>query len=221
MIARKILRYEELGKSYIMKWFKKWVNYFVNDAKEKNYYNPLTERASKQYAIILVSAELIERVMKIEIQKEAICNFLIEHSLVKDVNYANIGERALEYLLQYVEHHLSQFVTSTNYSFVPPNCLGRIDEKARKVCLKNGIISEKKLYITDIVLEKILQEGSFPDKKVILGKWRELRYLKSEKDRFLSDIQIADSIKVKGYIINIPNGSGEINKMVDGEEDQA
>ena len=207
MIARKILRYEEENKGYIMKWFKKWVNRFCEDAKGKNYYNPLTERASKQYAIILVSAELIERVMKIEIQKEDIFNFLIEHSLVKDVNRANIGERALEFLLQYVEHHLSQFVTSLNDSFVPSNCLGRIDDKARKIRLKNGLISEKKLYITDIVFERILQEGSFPDKKVILGKWRDLGYLKSEKDRFLSDIQIADSMKVKGYIINIPNGS--------------
>lgn len=202
-IARKIIELEEAGKEDVMDYFEYWKERFIELAQENGQYNSLVERASKQYAIILTAAELIQRVMKIELQLEEILIFLQEHSLVKDTERTNIGQRALDFMLQYMEHHYSQFVTPKDIDYAPTNCLGRI-AKVRQIRLKNGMLSERRLYVSDIILDKILQEGAFPDKKIILAKWKEAGYLKSEKDRYISDINIIGDVFVKGYVINLP-----------------
>lgn len=67
----------------------------------------------------------------------------------------------------------------------------------------------KRLYITNIKLTAILYAGQFPDIKVILKRWKKEGILKSEKDRYISDIQIVkDMPKVKGYMINMPEQKG-------------
>ena len=207
-IARKIIQLEKAEDDKVLTSFAYWQNRFIEYAQEHGQYNPLTERAAKQYAIILVTAELIQKVMKIELQLEEILIFLQKHSLVKDIEQTNIGQRALDFLLQYMEHHFSQFVTTKDSEYPPNNCLGRI-AKVRQIRLKNGMLSEQRLYISDIVLEKVLQEGAFPDKKVVLAKWKETGYLKSEKDRYISDISIIGDVSVKGYVINIPSANKE------------
>ena len=207
-IARKIIQLEKAEDDKVLTSFAYWQNRFIEYAQEHGQYNPLTERAAKQYAIILVTAELIQKVMKIELQLEEILIFLQKHSLVKDIEQTNIGQRALDFLLQYMEHHFSQFVTTKDSEYPPNNCLGRI-AKMRQIRLKNGMLSEQRLYISDIVLEKVLQEGAFPDKKVVLAKWKETGYLKSEKDRYISDVSIIGDVSVKGYVINIPSANKE------------
>lgn len=218
-IANYILEFEEENSNDIFELFDYWVTCFVEDAKENGYYNHLTERASKQYAIIMVSVNLIEQVMEIELQEDKIFQFLIDHSLVRDVNKADIGQRAMDYFLQYVQSHFSQFITEKNDEFIPTVCLGRIEKKFRAVTLKNGSISNKRIYVSDIVFEKILQEGGFQDKRIVLSKWKDIfGYLKSEKDRYISEIQIADSTKVKGYIICVPCDDSEICLLCDDSE---
>lgn len=207
-IARKIIQLEKAENDKVLTSFAYWQNRFIEYAQEHGQYNPLTERAAKQYAVILVTAELIQEVMKIELQLEKLLIFLQKHSLVKDIEQTNIGQRALDFLLQYMEHHFSQFVTTKDNEYPPNNCLGRI-AKMRQIRLKNGMLSEQRLYISDIVLEKVLQEGAFPDKKVVLAKWKETGYLKSEKDRYISDVSIIGDVSVKGYVINIPSANKE------------
>ena len=58
-------------------------------------------------------------------------------------------------------------------------------------------------------LTAILHAGQFPDIKIILKRWKEEGILKSEKDRYISDIQIVKEMpKVKGYMINMPEQKG-------------
>lgn len=203
-LAKRILELEdEEGKEYLINWFWKWQERLIKEAKQSNQYNPLTERVSKQFAVILLSAELVEEVLKIEMDIEKLVKFLQIHSLVKDPNNADIGQRALEYLLQYISKYYSQFITPDNMDIVPRDCKGKITT-GKKVVLNNREISKKKLLIADVVFEQILREGNFQDKKVILKRWKAEGYLKAEKDRYLSDISILKEFPVKGYIINLP-----------------
>lgn len=204
-LAERVLELEkEEGQEAIVCQYWEWQKRFVQDAKEQGYYNNLTERASKQYALILLSASLIQNLLKIELHLDEIVHFIEHHSPVRESPQADIGERAFLYLIQYVSKFYTQFIRPDDDGFVPQNCLGRI-KNIRKIMLRNGLVAEKQLLISDITLQKILQEGSFPDKKIVLGKWKETGYLKSEKDRYLSDIRIIGDMSVKGYVINIPS----------------
>lgn len=198
------------GRQNLIKRYWKWYDRLVDDARKDGYYNPLTERASKQSAIILLSAELIQKVLKIELNVEGILKLLEEHSLVRDPENADISRRAFEYLLQYVSRYYSQFYRGGQYETVPSDCKGCIKSHAEKT-LQSGEKSSITLYILDSIFEEILREGNFPDKKIILKKWKAQGYLKSEKDRYLSDITIAPGIRAKGYIIRVP-GKTNLNK---------
>lgn len=180
----------------------------VENSKQQGHYNNLTERACKQYALILLSASFIEDVIGIRLHIDELINFIETHSPIKEENRVDIGQRALSYLMQYISEHYSQFcIEGDSADFVPKDCAGPIT----KVC-PSTLIDEtpysKRLYITNIKLTAILYAGQFPDIKVILKRWKKEGILKSEKDRYISDIQIVkDMPKVKGYI-NMPEQKG-------------
>ena len=198
----------DLEQDDVVSLYRQWYEYLVESAKEQNFYNNFTERACKQYALILMSASFIMSVMDIELNTDEIIHFIETHSPVREANCADIGARALIYLMQYVTKYYSQFVREEDEDYVPKDCLGRIKEFKR-----NGAVYKKWLLITDTTLEKILKEGRFPEKIVVLKKWKEQGILNCEKDRYLSDIVIAEDMKVKGYKINLP-----IDFMEDNQE---
>lgn len=199
---------QECGQEEIVSAYWDWHKFLIESAKTQGFYNSLTERACKQYALILMSASLIMSVMDIELNTDEIIHFIETHSPVREANCADIGARALIYLMQYVTKYYSQFVREEDENYVPKDCLGRIKEFKR-----NGAVYKKRLLITDTTLEKILKEGRFPEKIVVLKKWKEQGILNCEKDRYLSDIVIAEDMKVKGYKINLP-----IDFMEDNQE---
>lgn len=202
-LAKEILAFDSSEDNEILTVYKQWYDHLVNRAIEQGTYNSLTERACKQYALIMLSASLIQRVMDIELHEDELVEFIEEHSPVKEADRADIGSRALIYLMQYITKYYTQFVLPDDDTFTPQNCLGKI-QKVKTSTLKNGESYSRRLYVSDVTLEKILREGNFPDKKVILKRWKELGILKSEKDRYLSDIVIVNGMSVKGYIINLP-----------------
>lgn len=193
-----------LSESDVVSMYWRWHKQLVQSAEDKGIYNNLTERACKQYALIMLSAELIQEVLGIELHLDDIVSFIQEHSPVSENTQVDIGERALIYLMQYLTKYYSQFIWSEDGdTFVPSKCLGRI-KKSRRKRLGNGTVSEERLLITEETLQNILWEGKFPDMKVILKRWKELGYLQCEKDRYLSDIVIVNKKSVKGYIVCLP-----------------
>lgn len=205
-LAESLLDYEaQYGQEEIVNVYWEWYEYLVESAKKQRIYNNLTERACKQYALILMSASLIERALDIQLNTDEIIKFIETHSLVREENCADIGKRALIYLMQYVTEYYSQFVhEGDGDDFAPLKCLGRIRD-----IKQNGKVLRKRLYIADEMLEDTLKKGRFPDKKVILKKWKEQGILHCEKDRYISDVVITGNIKVKGYQIDLPAINGE------------
>lgn len=202
-LAKKIISIvNKNDQDSIVTQYREWQSRFIDDAVEQGSYSGLTERVSKQCALIMLSASFIQDVMNIEMHLDDIVDFIEEYCIVKDISQANIGERALTYLMQYYTLNYTQFIGPDD-DYVPQKCYGRI-KKGKKIILKNGLESDKRLLISENQLQIILNEGSFPDKKVILKKWKEIGYLRSEKDRYISDVKIIDDVAVKGYIINMP-----------------
>lgn len=212
-LAKEILAFDSSEDNEILTVYKEWYDHLVNRAIEQGTYNSLTERACKQYALIMLSASLIQRVMNIELHEDELVAFIEEHSPVKEADRADIGSRALIYFMQYITKYYTQFVLPDDGAFTPQNCLGKI-KKVRTSTLKNGDSYSRRLYMSDVTFEKILREGNFPNKKVILKRWKEMGILKSEKDRYLSDIVIIDDMSVKGYIINLPDQNEEENEYL-------
>lgn len=209
-LAEKILSVErEQGQEEIISRYYHFHKLLVENSKQQGHYNNLTERACKQYALILLSASFIEDVIGIRLHIDELINFIETHSPIKEENRVDIGQRALSYLMQYISEHYSQFcIEGDSADFVPKDCAGRIT-KVSPSTLIDGTPYSKRLYITNIKLTSILHAGQFPDIKVILKRWKEEGILKSEKDRYISDIQIVkDMPKVKGYMINMPEQEG-------------
>ena len=106
--------------------------------------------------------------------------------------------------------HLLQVVTK-NYALLKKNnddyeiigCMGRLIKVGSKF-LKTGEVSTYQLLMPKEKFEKIMCDGGFSDIKIILNEWRDLQYLQSQKDRYISNIRIINDISVKGYIINLP-----------------
>lgn len=203
-VARSLLEMEERGeKAALLQEYWEWFERIVADAKEQGRYTPLTERGAKQMALILVGAQLASKEMGVSLNAGKILEMMEEHSLVNDPNAADIGMRAYEFIMQYINKHYRNFISVHN-DVEYRECMGRI-MPTRQYILPDGAISSKVALIADAEFEKILQEGGYFEKRIVLKRLKALDLLKSEKDRYLDDIVIQGGMKVKGYAIRILN----------------
>lgn len=191
-----------ISEEEVVSEYWKWHEWLVQLAEYKGAYNNFTERACKQYALIMLSAELIQEVMGIELHLDDIGEFILEHSPVGENGQVNIGERALHYLMQYIVKHYSYFISPDDKDYVPTKCYGKIVRKEKK--LLNGIVSKERLLVTEDTLKMILTEGRFPEMNVVLKHWKESGFLQCEKDRRASTVCILPGKPTKGYIICLP-----------------
>lgn len=170
--------------------------------REKN--TPLTERISKSVAMILLAADVFVEATDIELDVPRISTFVVENTMISEEKMLDIGQRALEYLRQYIAVNDFKFVkgkADTNeWTAVPPDCKGRL-QNIRPKLLPDGKRAMQEVLLPEIVFEEILVMGGFPDKKVVLKKLKEAGYLACDKDRYLSRFIIAEPPAVKGYRI--------------------
>lgn len=181
----------------------------ANDSNYKDLYNNLTERTAKQSALILVAVDIVNEVLKLKLNKEAIGDFMEEHSLVNSVEQVSIGKRAMEWLLQFISKNYTQFLSKDSPKEIS-NCRGKL-ENMQTVLLNTDEESGMRLKVTDSEFMKILKEGHFSEKATVLKEWKEMGYLKAQSDRYISRIKIVGDIQVKGYIIQLPVPSNKIS----------
>lgn len=198
-VAKKIL---EIGREELAKRFKSEVINIIARAKEMKTYNKFTERVAKQSAIILLAVDMIKKALAIELDKERIVEFMEEHSLVKEQEQVSIGKRAMDWLMQYISKHHTQFLNEDIPRGVK-DCCGRLS-KTISVSLANGETSTLCLYVAEAEFSAILKEGGFSEKTTVLKDWRETGHLDAQKDRFISKIKVYGDIGIKGYKIHLP-----------------
>lgn len=224
LIAEYLLKadYNELIERY---W--KYQQEIVEHARTEGKNTPLTERISKSIAIILLAADIFGEVTGIELDKLRIRSFIEENTVMSDGKTFDIGQRALEFLCQYISVNNSKFVKgkpdTNELTAIPPDCKGRIQSMRPKL-LSNKKRAIQEVMLPEIVFEEILAEGGFPDKKVVLKKLKEAGYLNCDKDRYLSSFIVASPPAVKGYRIYLTaeevTGTGE-DEFVNVEEAEA
>lgn len=183
-------------------------NAVIKRAREAKTYNNLTERTAKQSALILVAVDIVNEVLKLKLNKEAIGDFMEEHSLVNSVEQVSIGKRAMEWLLQFISKNYTQFLSKDSPKEIS-NCRGKL-ENMQTVLLNTDEESGMRLKVTESEFMKILKEGHFSEKATVLKEWKEMGYLKAQSDRYISRIKIVGDIQVKGYIIQLPVPSNKI-----------
>lgn len=211
MMAEVILR--KVANSEEAEIFEQYNNYreeLVRRAKDRNAYNSLTERGAKQSAVILLSAYMVREYLDIKLNIDEIMETLEQYSLLEDPGRVDIGLRAMEFIMQFVEGNRSKFIQSTD-GLEMRECWGRI-KKSKHFDFDDGTYSERSLYIQRIYFDKIMREGKFPESRVVLKRLRELKILDSEKDRFISKFRLsADVGSVSGYILRLKEGEWEKN----------
>ena len=166
-------------------------------------------RIIRQSALILVAVDIVNEVLKLKLNKEAIGDFMEEHSLVNSVEQVSIGKRAMEWLLQFISKNYTQFLSKDSPKEIS-NCRGKL-ENMQTVLLNTDEESGMRLKVTDSEFMKILKEGHFSEKATVLKEWKEMGYLKAQSDRYISRIKIVGDIQVKGYIIQLPVPSNKIS----------
>lgn len=191
----------------------------IERAKLGNYYNNLTERIAKQVAIILLSAEILNIFMRYNLDIDGILEFIEENILKEYARKGSIGERAMEWILQWIVKNQFQIYCKGNYELRGEG-RGRIIV-CKKEILKSGETSVQELHLTEESFKRMLQEGDFSDAKVVLKDLKELGYLKAQKDRYLSNVKVINEIKSKGYIIYIPESVKEVKKIVKKQKDSS
>lgn len=176
----------------------------VEHVRTRGKSTPLTERVSKSVAMILLAADIFVEVTEIKLNVSHICTFVLENSLMSEGKTLDIGQRALEYLRQYIAVNDFKFVKgkpdTNELTAVPLDCKGRL-QNIRSKLLPDGKRAIQEVLLPEIVFEEILAEGGFPDKKVVLKKLKEIGYLACDKDRYLSRFTIANPPAVRGYRI--------------------
>ena len=199
-VAERLL---QLGEEKIIEMLSEEVETIVEHARKTEIYNNLTERTAKQSALILVAVDILSEVMGLTFHKEEIRNFMEEHSLIKDTEQVSLGKRAMEWLLQYISKNRTQFLDERVRDGVG-GCRGRI-QKTKEVLLSTGEISDLRLYIADSEFVEILRGRKIQiEKATVLKEWKEMGYLKAQRDRYVSNIKILQDISVKGYIVLLP-----------------
>lgn len=188
----------------LIKRYWKYQQKIVEHVRTGGKNTPLTERVSKNVAMILLAADIFVEVTEIKLNVSHICTFVLENSLLSEGKTLDIGQRTLEYLRQYIAVNDFKFVKgkpdTNELTAVPLDCKGRL-QNIRSKLLPDGKRAIQEVLLPEIVFEEILAEGGFPDKKVVLKKLKEAGYLACDKDRYLSRFIIAEPPAVKGYRI--------------------
>lgn len=192
----------KIGKEKLIAQFDKEVETIIEQLKESNSYNKLTERTAKQYGLVMLGSAVLKKVLKLDINKSAIRKFLLEHSLVSSEEQVSLGKRAIDFIKMYISKHKLQFITEATSDGIS-SCRGRL-QKTETTILPSGEESTLRLLISKNDFDLMLREGRFSDSKVVLKELKELGYLVSQKDRYVSDIKIVDKIQVSGYVLQIP-----------------
>lgn len=197
--AERLLRIKE---ETLVNKFNKEVNHLIQRAKDNKTYNNLTERVVKQKALISTSVDFLIQFFDLDMNKEAILDFMDENSETNDIQNVSIGHRAIEWLKQWItKNHAS--ILSVDNEYVHGECKGKITSVQTEI-LSTNEYCRNLLYISKECFKQMLLEGQFSDDSVVLKSWRELGYLKSAQDRFLSNVKIVNETSVKGYIVKIP-----------------
>jgi hypothetical protein len=146
------------------------------------------DRISTKYAMLLLTAKIVSKVLKLNLNHKAILDLLVknESSTFNDIP-SNVGERAYESLLEYVSTNKNYF---GNGQFAPT--IGEI----------RGVIKPDEIVIPKDKFAKIMKELGFEDTKTIIKNWKDKNLLNCDRDRNTRKRKLTnESCEINCYVI--------------------
>lgn len=184
----------------IVKWYNEQVKEVYKEMQKHGDLNDFSKRLAKNFALIICASEICNEALNLDLNSEAILHFLLSNNLLKNAETADLGLRAYEFILAYVETHAQLF---------PVVMKNRNAEAAYSEDYANHVIEGMKkdeyLYIVESAFEKIIKSSGFSEPKVIMKKLKDKGILIPESsDRYTCRFCLPSSkIRVTGYRIKI------------------
>lgn len=155
--------------------------------------NPFKNRVADKFAIIITGGEIANEALGLEIDLEAVLNFLVNNE-IESIEDRDIGEKAFTDIIQLISQNVRKFRLN-NSSFTPRDCWGKIDSE----------VNFYKVAIIKNVLEKELRELNYEDVKVVIKEWKEKGYLITEVGKNTNHATVNPKGKRNVvYILKIP-----------------
>lgn len=142
----------------------------------------LTDRVLSKLAILLQTASYLDECFHFNLNKKII-DYLIklEHSVTTE---ADIAEKALDCIAQYVARNNGRFLTSGSTGEYCAKIEGKIES--------GGF--EKRVTILKEVVEQILRDSGFENPRSIYRLWQQKKLLLSEKDRPYKRVRLTSDL---------------------------
>lgn len=213
-------------------WYKKCINY----AKRQHCFTKITERVSYILALLMVSLEVLEKVMEVKFNSKAVFIILCENIIEKlflESEEDSIAERGYALLREFYMENKEFFDREWGGSFgggSSSNYKGKIIQKSKKTTFKisdTEITTSICLGITNIQAEKILvKDGKFKSVSSVMTALHKRGALstKSSKKNFRNDANkfvIGDEVVIGGYQIYMPEEVYEDYNDIDGSTGEA
>ena len=174
--------------------FEKEKKIFLEKLKESGTVDNMIERTSSKYALVTLTATLINAGYKdygISLDIEGIRGLLVETE-VNIIQRRGIKRKAEDWLIQYVETNASKFKCGTESN-------SNVDYWGSRRELQNG---ELEIAILKNKFEEIMKQGKFEDTKVVLDQLKKEGKLDYEEGRLTRKRKI-NAITTPVYVIKL------------------
>lgn len=187
-------------KDEFVNWYNEQCDAVLEEMSERNQINDFSKRLSKTYALILCGAELSKEIFGFQFDSDGILDFLLEHNLLKSEESADLGVRAYNALVEYVETHSANFPRVFKKFHISGD--GDTLANYNKV---EGMRKDENVFIIESAFTKILQQAGFPEPKVVIKKLKQKGLLIPEsEDRYKARFCLPNSkTKISGYCVKL------------------
>ena len=185
---------------YVMKRDKKelWneCNKYMSILREKfiskNAIDHFTERRLKTYALVYLTGKLYEEMEGIQLDMDSIIELFVEIEK-ESIKARNFDRNVIEYITTYVSANYNKFIRKG-------------DKTTGEVW---GVITEKNDYIevafNKLRFEKMLEDGGYEDRDVVLNELKQSKVLSHDKDRYTRKRKDATGLMVPMIVVKIYN----------------
>lgn len=170
-----------------------------------------SERIAKKLGTVLYSAELLNKVLRLKLDKEKIRDFLVRQQ-ESDEEEKALGLKAYNYILEVVASNINKFYKRMKTPFsgqvediVPTGEIwGKIDTRT-----KDGKVVEEILFLPE-KLEEVLKQGNFTNKTTILKQMKAKGLIDYEPNKLKTRRKLPHSTtKIPVYCILVKDDEDE------------
>ena len=215
--------------------FEKWDKKFISYAKKNHYYTPITDRVSRVLALLMISLEVLEKVVDVKLNTksvyEILCKTILEH-LFFESEQDKLADKGYELLREFYinnKKNLDSDEARGMFGGQASDYKGSIINKSKEVTFSisdEEITTSRCLGITKLQAERILvKEGHLSSVKAVMTALRKKGALctKSSGNNVRNDANpfvIGDEKVSNGYQIYMPKEVYQDVTDIDNETDE-